>query len=212
VADYIRTVKALLRGEETSWDGQLIKMMAWPGYLPDRPIEVPWVVAAMGPKGEATARQEADGVFVVDNAVAGIDWNILLAFGTVLRPGEDPNSARVLNAAGPGAAVLYHFSVAHNNPDLVPGAKEYAALYDDVAPERLHLELHYGHLCGLNERDRTFITGDMLAGAGLALSREGWREKIAALEASGVTELVYQPIGDHIPAELEDFAAMFQGS
>jgi 5,10-methylenetetrahydromethanopterin reductase len=212
VAEYIRTVKALLRGEETVWDGQLIKMMAWPGFLPDRPIELPWVVAAMGPKGEATARREADGVFVVDQAVPGFDWNILLAFGTVLRPGEDPNSARVLNAAGPGAAVLYHFAVAHHNLDLVPGAKEYAALYDDVAPERLHLELHYGHLCGLNERDQKFINGDMLAGAGLALSRQGWQEKVAGLAAQGVTELVYQPIGDSIPGELEDFAAMFRGA
>jgi 5,10-methylenetetrahydromethanopterin reductase len=212
VAEYIRTVKALLRGEETVWEGALIKMMAWPGFLPDRPIELPWVVAAMGPKGEATARQEADGVFVVDKAVPGFDWNILLAFGTVLRPGEDPNSGRVLNAAGPGAAVLYHFAVAHNKLDLVPGAKEYAALYDDVAPERLHLELHYGHLSGLNERDRAFISGDLVAGAGLALSRQGWREKFAELAAQGVTELVYQPIGDSIPGELEDFATAFHGA
>jgi 5,10-methylenetetrahydromethanopterin reductase len=151
-------------------------------------------------------------VFVVDQAVPGFDWNILLAFGTVLRPGEDPNSPRVLNAAGPGAAVLFHFAVAHHNLDAVPGAKEYAALYDDVAPQRLHLELHYGHLSGLNERDRQFITGELLTGAGLALSRAGWREKFAQLEAQGVTELAYQPIGNNIPAELEDFATAFHGA
>jgi 5,10-methylenetetrahydromethanopterin reductase len=166
----------------------------------------------MGPKGVATARQEADGVFVVDAAVPGFEWNILLQFGTVLRPGEDPSSARVLNAAGPGVAVRYHFSVAHSRPDMVPRGKEYAALYDDVDPERLHLELHYGHLCGLNERDERFVDGEVLSGAGIALSREGWREKFEQLGAQGVTELVYQPMGDDIPGELEDFAAAFRGA
>jgi 5,10-methylenetetrahydromethanopterin reductase len=212
VAEYVRTVKALLRGEETPWEGRLIKLMAWPGTLPALPIEVPWVVAAMGPKGEATARQEADGVIVADAPLPGFDWSVMLQCGTVLRPGEDPGSPRVMNAAGHAAAIFYHFSVALGNPDLVPGGKEYAALLDDVAPERRHLELHYGHLAGLNERDRTFINGEILAGFGVALSREGWREKLAGLEAAGITEVMYQPAGDNIPAELEDFAAMFRGA
>ncbi|HZE65910.1 MAG TPA: LLM class flavin-dependent oxidoreductase [Sporichthyaceae bacterium] len=211
VAEYMRTVKALLRGEETLWEERLISMMAWPGFLPDRPIEVPWIVAAMGPKGEATAREYADGVFVADAPLPGFDWSVMLQAGTVVRDGEDPNSPRVLAAAGHAAAVMYHFGYVGGNLENMPRGKEYAALYDDVAPERVHLEMHYGHLCGLNQRDATFIDGDLLVAFGMARSRQGWRERFAQLAEGGITELVYSPAGPDIPGELEDFAAAFRG-
>jgi 5,10-methylenetetrahydromethanopterin reductase len=211
VARYIRTVKALLRGEEVEWEGRLISMMAWPGFLPDRPITVPFVVAAAGPKGIAVARQEADGVMGAFEPITGLDWSAFLAFGTVLRPGEGPNSRRVLAAAGHGAAVGYHFSVEFSHPEAMPLGKEYAAAYDDVAPERRHLELHRGHLVGLNERDSRFVTGDLLAGAGLALPAQGWRDRMAGLEEMGVSEFVYQPAGDDIPGELEALAEAARG-
>lgn len=205
VSNYIQTVKALLRGEEVPWEGRLIKMMSWPGTLPDLPIEVPWVVAAMGPKGIDVAQRDADGVMGVA-PIPGFDWSLLIGFGTVLRNGESPGSERALAAAGHGAAIGYHFSVAFDNPDSMPMGKEYAASYDDVAPERLHLELHYGHLAGLNPRDARFVTGDLLAGADLAMPAAAWKERLAQMEAAGVTDYVYQPAGDDIPGELEAMA------
>lgn len=211
VGEYVRTVKGLLRGEEVPWEGAPIKMMAWPGTLPPCPIEVPWVVAAMGPKGVAVARDEADGVLAALEPIVGFDWNLLLALGTVLRPGESPGSERAMAAAGHAAALGYHFSVAFGNPDAMPGGKEYAADYAGVASDRLHLELHYGHLAGLNPHDQRFVTGELLSAAGFAVPADAWRERIKGFEAAGVTEVVYQPAGDDIPGELEAMAEAARG-
>ena len=51
----------------------------------------------------------------------------------------------------------------------------------------------------------------MLAQAGLALTRDGWRERIALLESLGATEIAYQPAGPDIARELETFAAAVRG-
>jgi len=75
---------------------------------------------------------------------------------------------------------------------------------------RGHLVLHEAHLSGLNERDRPFVTGELLAGFGLALDRAAWRDKLQPLEAPGVTEIAYQPAGPDVPRELEAFAAMMR--
>lgn len=66
---------------------------------------------------------------------------------------------------------------------------------------------HDLHLVGLNERDRPFVAPELLAASGLALTRDAWKERIAQLEASGVTEIAYQPAGPDIPRELEAFAS-----
>jgi 5,10-methylenetetrahydromethanopterin reductase len=85
--------------------------------------------------------------------------------------------------------------------------REWAAAYDDVPAEKRHLALHDRHLVAVNERDRPFVTGDLLVKGGLALSRSEWRDKLAKLEAGGSTEIAYQPAGPDIPHELEAFAA-----
>jgi 5,10-methylenetetrahydromethanopterin reductase len=66
-------------------------------------------------------------------------------------------------------------------------------------------------LVAVNDRDRPFVTGEMLAQAGLALTRDGWRERIALLESLGATEIAYQPAGPDIARELETFAAAVRG-
>ena len=63
VADYIRTVKALLRGEEPEWEGAPIAMLHPDGFGAPRPLEVPFIVAAAGPRGIAVAHELGDGVF-----------------------------------------------------------------------------------------------------------------------------------------------------
>jgi 5,10-methylenetetrahydromethanopterin reductase len=211
VGEYIRVVKALLRGEQTSWDGAVIQMLQYPGFGPPRPIEVPFVVAAQGPKGLGVAKDLAEGVFSAFQPTAGFEWAVMLHLGTVLDQGEDPGSERAIAAAGPAAAVMLHFAVEFHQLDMLPNGKEWAAVYESVPAEVRHLALHEGHLAGMTERDRPFITGDVLAAFGLALSRDAWREKLAALEGTGVTEIAYQPNGPDVPRELEAFAEMVRG-
>ncbi len=104
VADYVRCLKALLAGETVEWDGARIRMMHPSGYGAERPIDVPILIGADGPKGLAVAAELGDGVFSAavpqPDAVKAADWRALLSFGTVLDEGEELTSARVVDAAG----------------------------------------------------------------------------------------------------------------
>jgi 5,10-methylenetetrahydromethanopterin reductase len=201
-------LRALLRGDEVEWDGGVIKMLHWQGYGAARPINVPFLYAAGGPKGFAAAKAEADGVIVPFSASAGFDWSVALLMGTVLDDGEDPGSARVLDAAGHGGAVLFHYAVEHDQLDMIVGGKEWLASYEKLPQKTRHLTLHDGHLVGINDHDRAFISGELLAQNGVAMDRAAWRDRLAALEADGATEIGYQPAGADIPRELEAFASL----
>jgi 5,10-methylenetetrahydromethanopterin reductase len=206
VREYVKVLRALLRGEEATWEGGAMRMLHPAGYGAARPIEVPLVIGAAGPKGIAAARELADGVFVT-SPIQGFKWTIALIFGTVLRDGEDPGSARVLAAAGHAAPVFFHFALENRRLDMIERGKEWVEVYQSVPNHLRHLALHDQHLIAINERDRPFITGEMLVKQGLALSRAGWRERLAMLEAAGATEIAYQPAGPEIASELEAFAS-----
>jgi 5,10-methylenetetrahydromethanopterin reductase len=75
----------------------------------------------------------------------------------------------------------------------------------------ISLALHDKHLIAINDRDRPFVTGQMLVENGFALTRAGWRERIAMLESAGATEIAYQPAGSNIAKELANFASAVQG-
>src|SRR5436190_7796944 len=205
VADYVRALKGLLRGERVGWEGAQIEMLHSAGFSAERPIEVPFLIGAGGPKGIAVARELGDGVFS-PAPIEGFDWSVLLTYGTVLDDGEDPGSERALAAAGHAAAVRLHYGAEYGLLDE-RGEQWLESAYGDLPEEERHLAMHYGHLVFVHERDRPFVTGDLLESFGLALPRKGWAEQLAGLEEAGVTEVAYQPAGPDIPRELEAFAA-----
>ena len=211
VSDYVRVLRALLRGEEVMWDGGRMKMLHWPGYGAKRPIEVPIVYAAGGPKGIAAAKAEADGVFAVFGGLPDFDWCVSLILGTVLEDGESPGSARALDAAGHGGAVTFHYAVEHDMLEMVSAGEDWLKSYQGLPENNRHLVMHDGHLVGINEHDRPFVTGELLASNGIALDRAAWRDRVAALEADGTTEIAFQPAGRDIPRELEAFASVVKG-
>lgn len=207
VSDYIDCVRALLRGESTQWEGQTIRMLHPPGFGAALPVEVPVVVAAAGPKGVAVAESVGQGVFG-SAPIGGFDRSVLLAMGTVLLPDESAGSERAIAAAGHAAAVGLHWAAEFNALERLPGGPQWAAAYADVPAAERHLALHDGHLVAVNERDRPFITGEMLKAQKLALSPEAWRERLDGYVRAGVTEIAYQPAGPDIAGELERFAGM----
>lgn len=207
VVEYVRVVKALLDGEDAEWEGATVRMLHRAGFAPVRPLRVPFLFGVQGPKGIAAARELADGVFTVGTPVPGFDWSALLTLGTVLDDGEDPGSARVLAAAGHGACLMLHGAVELGRADLMPGGERWAAAYDDVPAGERHLALHDGHMAEVSERDRPFVTGEVLVRGGFALDAAGWRDKLAGMAAAGATEIVYQPAGPDVPRELEAFAS-----
>ncbi len=213
VADYVRTVKGLLRGETVEYEGGKMRMMHPEGFGAARPIDVPFLLGAAGPKGIATAKEVADGVFIAGApCVPGFDWESRLMFGTVLDEGETDDSPRVMAAAGHGAAVLYHFVAENGLPlEMVPRGEEWKAMYADVADDEKHLSIHDLHLIGVNERDRPFITPELIRATGGVFSPAELRDQLAGFEADGCTEIAYQPAGPDIGRELEAFANAVRG-
>jgi 5,10-methylenetetrahydromethanopterin reductase len=212
VQAYITALRSLLRGDEVEWDGTLLKLLHYEGFLASRPVEVPILVAIGGPKGQAVAEEAGDGV-ILTGAIGHLDSGkikrvLQTTAGTVLEPGEDPGSERALAAAGHVAALAYHFAYENGFVSQLPRGDEFAATIDAVPEERRHLVVHEGHLIAMNAIDRQFVTGEFMAQAGIASEAAGWRERLAEMESRGVTEVVYQPAGPDIPRELHAFAAV----
>lgn len=203
----IMALRALLRGEEVMWEGAVIKMLHPEGFAPPRPITVPILVGAEGPKGAAVAQDLGDGIFGRARA-PGISWIAQLHFGTVLDPGEDPGSERVLAAAGHAAAVAFHGRYERDGIDTLPGGRAWMEQIKALPAQTRHLAVHDGHLVGINDLDRPFITGELLTRLGLAGDAEAQRARLTQLEQQGVTEVAYQPAGPDIPRELTAFAMM----
>ncbi len=212
VATYVDTVRALLRGETVTWEGGRLRMLQPDGFGPSRPIEVPFLLGAAGPRGIAIAKEVADGLFLAGaGPVPGFAWEAYLFPGTVLGEGEDIDSPRVMAAAGHAVPVAYHFVTENRLPhELIPGLDDWLHAYDDVAPEERHLAMHDLHLIDVNERDRPFVSPTHVQLMGYAWTTTELRDRLAALEAAGVTDIAYQPAGN-IPAELESFAAAVNG-
>jgi 5,10-methylenetetrahydromethanopterin reductase len=213
VSSYVRALQGLLRGDVVEWDGAQVQMLHGDGFAPPRPLTVRWLIAAAGPKGEAAAHELGDGIIGAPGVFAGFDWSAVLIFGTVLDDGEKPGSARALAAAGHAGSVQLHAAEEYGVLDraLGPRAGDYRAAYADIPEGRRHLAMHEGHCVAVNDRDRPFVDGDLLAASGLALPAAGWRERLAGLEAAGATEVVFQPAGPDIPRELEAFAQAARG-
>jgi 5,10-methylenetetrahydromethanopterin reductase len=212
VADYVRTLQALLRGDVVIWEDAPIQMLHSPGMSPERPLTVRWLIGAAGPKGVAVAQELGDGVFTAGTPPPpGFDWSVCLVWGTVLEPGESAGSERVLAAAGPAGAVMLHGAYEYS---LLPEEQlsEWLAAYESVVDDHRHLAMHHGHLVHVNQYDAPHVKGDLLTQFGLALAAGGWQKRLTELQEGGVTEIAFQPAGPDIPRELESFAEVFSRS
>jgi 5,10-methylenetetrahydromethanopterin reductase len=216
VAEYVRCLKALLAGEAAPWDGTKIKMLHLPGFGARRPIEVPLLIGADGPKGLAVAAELGDGVFSAavpqPDAAQVSDWRALLCFGTVLDEGEELTSPRAVDAAGPGAVVIYHALYERGGAaavDAVPGGQNWRESVEAYPEDERHFAIHAGHLVKANPSDEPHVADVIPFASSMALTgtAEELAGKIAALAAQGITEIVYQPAGSDIERELRVFAA-----
>jgi 5,10-methylenetetrahydromethanopterin reductase len=209
---YIRAYRGLLRGETVEWEGARMRMLHPPGHAAPRPVDVPVIVGALGPKGAAVARELGDGLFVtlqIPEFAKEFERVSYLFWGTVLDEDEEPGSERVRAAGGPGWALAYHGAYEFGTPlEDLPGGREWEAVVERTAPEERHLAVHDQHCVGLNEADRAAweAGGDqILEEVTMSGTRDQVRERLAALADQGVTEVVFQPCGPDIRRELEVF-------
>jgi len=208
---YIEQLRALLRGDKVEVDGAIVQMLHNERYAPDFPITTPIIIAANGPKGLAVAHDLGDGVMTIGAGDPSFSWCSVLAFGTVLDEGEDPNtSPRVLHAAGPAMTVVYH-ALYEGNPesvDALPGGPEWRAALEQLPENERHLAVHKDHLDRVTERDRPLFNGDILRSFSWTGTAGELRPRLDALEAAGATEILYGAIGPDITRELETFMEM----
>jgi 5,10-methylenetetrahydromethanopterin reductase len=214
VAEYVRTLRALLRGDDAAWEGRAVALLQDDSCAPPRPLDIPVLIAANGPKGRAVAHEHGDGIFVVGGrppaSTEGAHWWAQLSYGTVVEPGEAVDSERVKTAVAPGLSLAYHssYEVSPDAVERLPGGARWRELVEEVATERRHLAVHEGHLLVPNPIDRSVL--DEAVTMAPAFTFTGTSDEIGqrldAMAAAGVTEFVYQPAGD-IERELTAFAA-----
>jgi 5,10-methylenetetrahydromethanopterin reductase len=210
---YLQQYLGLLRGETVEVDGRSVRMIHPEGFVAARPVEVEVLVGANGPKGLAVAeRVGADGVVSIFGAQPGWARCALFMYGTVLDPGEPPDSERALDAAGPGAAVVLH-GMYEADPALLdglPGGAAWRAEIESFPEAERHLHTHESHFVAMTERDRRAVTGELIATTTWTGEAAPLRERIEQAAASGVSELMYAPMGSDVRRELEAFASLLR--
>jgi 5,10-methylenetetrahydromethanopterin reductase len=211
---YIRAFKGLLRGETVEWEGARMRMLHPDGHAAPRPIEVPVVVGALGPKGHAVARELGEGLFAttgVPEFAKEFDWVAYHCLGTVLDEGEDRASERVRAAGGPGTVLSYHGAYEFGEPVAeLPGGREWLAVVEQAAEDDRHLVVHEQHCVGLNHADQAGWDAGahaMLETSTISGTASQVMDGLKRLGEQGVTEIVYQPAGPDIRRELEAFIA-----
>lgn len=208
VEEYVKQLRALLAGEEVLVEGRLCKLIHPEGFLAKRPIATPLVIAANGEKGVAVARRVGDGVMCASVVPPGARDARYLAFGTVLDPGEKPDSPRVLEAIGGAISVIYHgtYEGAGETVDNLPGGRGWREEIERFPEASRHLHVHEGHCVEANAIDRRHMN-PQLAPITFTGTPEELRRRAAGLAAQGVSEIVYAPMGRDLPRELRAMAS-----
>jgi 5,10-methylenetetrahydromethanopterin reductase len=210
VEEYIRGLRALLAGEELEWDGEVIALRHGTLAGVRLPAHVPIWVAAHGPKGYAVAERVADAVLTnlghgSTNVVTELNRVFLLHYGTVLEEDESLASERVLQAAGPAAALHLHLGSEGAAGDMEEPAAYHEQL-STVDERRRHLEMHRGHLIEVTDLERPFVTPALIKRATGTGTSDEVREQLVAMGQAGATGVLYGAMGPDIPNELRKFA------
>jgi 5,10-methylenetetrahydromethanopterin reductase len=222
MADYIRAYRGLLHGDVVEWEGTQMQMLHRPGQAPPRPIEVPLLIGALGPKGHAIAKElQADGLFAtlqVPEFTAEYFRAALLLWGTVLNDGEPYDSEHARAAAGPGWALAYHAGYEFGGPDEVrklPGGDEWMRTVEQTPQARRHLGVHTGHCVDLSAADdAAWRAGGhtILPDVTITGTPDEIRHRLDDFGSQAITEVVFQPCGPDIQTELERFIDVAQTS
>jgi 5,10-methylenetetrahydromethanopterin reductase len=212
--NYVHAFRGLIGGTRVSWQGSRQQMMHPDGYAPERPIDIPVLISALGPKGLEVATELADGLFTVSGQTryaAQFAWAALAVHGTVLADGESLDSPRLQAAAGPGNALAYHAAYEFGGDiTALPAGDVWLDTINQTPAQDRHLAVHDQHLVALNRADAAAwaagswkaIGQTTLTGTANEIGR-----RVSELAAEGITEIIYQPTGPDITGELEAFHA-----
>lgn len=198
---------------------------------------IPLYVAANGPKTLGLAGEFGDGiittgVFTPDRLAAvfrhaedgarsaGRTFEarlpcISLSHICVLKPGERIDSPRVIQMVGPWVITCLHaIAAGYAKPrSLPPAARQvYDAYADYIArlpgpAEQRYLELHKGHCTYVPERERRFVTAEIISATTLVAPREEVIDRLRELERGGLSGICLNPPMDAFDEYVNDFAS-----
>ncbi len=206
---YTVALRALLRGEAVEWDGTPHQLLHPEGVVAPRPLDVPILLSAEGPKGLEIAQRVADGVISFGQAKAGFAWNAVLLHGTVL-PDGPVDEDYLLAAAGAGAGAAYHITYAGGGGavDKLPGGAQYRGAVERLPAEQRAAAVWGKHLVEATPEERVALTPELIRATTFTGTAPDLRERLQEMEKAGATEVMYQPAGPDIERELAAFARM----
>jgi 5,10-methylenetetrahydromethanopterin reductase len=212
---FIAQLRALLDGEPVEIDGAVNQMIHPPGYAPERPIAVPVVVAANGPKGIAVARQ-TDGLIYggpLTDVPTGFGRLQLPLAGVPLEPGEAPNAPRVIEAARVLFTMRYHLAYdgfVNIAVEKLPGGAEWLEMIRSFPEPTRHLRVHDRHMVEVSAHDHAFSERhrDALEAFAVAnaITPEQLRARVDELAALGATRVMGWTIRPDWERGLRSFA------
>ena len=244
--EYVRVVRALLHGEEVAYSlgsatNQVRFLHDGQGYI-DTEHEISLYVAADGPMALAAAGAYGDGRVsgldpTTDRLVASLATiregaaevsRVLpdefpaaaLVAASVLRPGEDLTSERVIEQVGPTVVSVMHmwYELYRKTGSDAMVPEECRGEWDqylkliagwNLPADRQHQRLHLGHATFLVPEERKLVTPALIRASGALVGEPD--EIIARLkeqEAAGLQEIVLLPALEHARDVFTDFAQL----
>ena len=208
---YVRALKGLLSGDEVEYDGTVLKLMQSSKEGAVQPLQTPILLASEGPRTLKFATEFCDGVVSLNTPRAGQDWSAVIVSGTVVEDDDPDRSEKILDRAGPGAAINYRALNAMKGPEAVrqlPAGNRYLEAIERHPEERRHLFAWARHVTGVVPEESTFLTPSIVSQLTFTGSSSALRQRLNELEAAGATEVIYQVAGPAIEDDLERFADM----
>jgi alkanesulfonate monooxygenase SsuD/methylene tetrahydromethanopterin reductase-like flavin-dependent oxidoreductase (luciferase family) len=215
VESYVSTYVALLAGESVEWEGAPIQLMLTSTQHETLPLDIPLLIAAVGPKGAGAAqRLGADGIISMSQPIPqqrDFTDAVVATGGTVLDDGEELNSDRVRLAVGAPWAGVFHFTYTAQGAEAVreiPGGPAWLEVIEKYPPDERHLHIHRGHMVEMNDADLaawhaggyTTLPSTTLTGTADVVHR-----RVADMASAGATEVTIEPSGPDIGRELASF-------
>jgi 5,10-methylenetetrahydromethanopterin reductase len=220
ITTFLTQLRALLDGEEVEIDGAVTQMLHPPAYAPPRPIDVPLLIAANGPKGVGVARQSAGLIYggPLTDVPTGFE-RLHLGLGAIpLEPGESPSSPRIIEAARVIFMMGYHIAYdGYINAvvEEMPGGPEWLEMIREFPEPTRHLRVHDAHMAHVNAHDYEFSERhrDKLEpfAAALAATPEQLRAQVDHLASLGATRAITLSIRPDWERGLHSFAPILPG-
>jgi alkanesulfonate monooxygenase SsuD/methylene tetrahydromethanopterin reductase-like flavin-dependent oxidoreductase (luciferase family) len=195
---------------------------------------IPLYIAGYGPKAQALAGELADGLVTgfprggtlseameevrtgarragrsLDGFYTSAMVNLML-----LEPGEAVNSPRVIAEAGSAVMSGMHYHAARHYesgiepPDYARGVwEDYIDLLDGYPDDVRHRMLHESHYSKLDPEEARFLTPELIRGSCLIGTADELIERLHALEAQGLNQIMLYPPLNRMYRVIEDFAA-----